>query len=721
MAKKTTERVIAVDTKGAENSIAALRVKIRELTDAQRELDVESAEFRDISTELTAAHTRLRNAMQGNTAAVEGSYKAYSHQLQVLKEHRKWLAEGTEEYRKATEEISKLDQKLKEMDAEIGVFGRNVGNYRSAFDGLNMSVAQVTRELPSLTMGANQFFLAISNNIPILFDEIKAYKSLANEGKTNVGVLGALSKALVSWNTVITIGITLLSQYGGKIVDWVSGLFKAERELSGVEQAQRDFNDAMGDAFDGLGDDILKIRELKDAWAGLGDDMNAKEVFIRKNQSAMEELGLSIANAAEAELFFTEHSEEFIEAMKLRAKAAAASKLATEKYEKILYAEDELTRIPKTKKQAEWVNDSSSIGGGYYYDRTVDNPEYKAAEDRLAKAYAYIEYLYTTKNKLEAEAAAILESIPAAATPKVTPTVSMSWDIGNAYGGNKKLGIPGIAGNAVDQGAAIEAAKVRAAAMSSIAEASAEERKAIELQLVEDLAFIEQMRLETHEMLINEMLRSEEITADQRLALEEQLSENIAAQAELRAEAAERAAERGAKAAKEQAEAEKKAAKEAEDAEKKKQRCKEQILNNTASLLKSAADMAKENSAEQKMLNAASVVIDTISASVKAWKSGFEMGGLPMAIFNTITTAAMGRAQLKALMSVNPDGSNAETALSSAQVPNVASTMPASYTRNLMGNNELSELNKDIRVYVVEQDITDAQNASKARVESASF
>ena len=144
-------------------------------------------------------------------------------------------------------------------------------------------------------------------------------------------------------------------------------------------------------------------------------------------------------------------------------------------------------------------------------------------------------------------------------------------------------------------------------------------------------------------------------------------------------------------------------------------------MNNTASLLKSAADMAKENSAEQKMLNAASVVIDTISASVKAWKSGFEMGGLPMAIFNTATTVAMGGAQLKALMAVNPDGSNAETALSSAQVPNVASTMPASYTRNLMGNNELSELNKDIRVYVVEQDITDAQNASKARVESASF
>jgi hypothetical protein len=47
--------------------------------------------------------------------------------------------------------------------------------------------------------------------------------------------------------------------------------------------------------------------------------------------------------------------------------------------------------------------------------------------------------------------------------------------------------------------------------------------------------------------------------------------------------------------------------------------------------------------------------------------------------------------------------------------------MPASYTRNLQGDTELAEMNRDTRVYVVESDITEAQNSARVRVESASF
>jgi hypothetical protein len=40
-----------------------------------------------------------------------------------------------------------------------------------------MSVQQIVRELPSAAMGLNMFFLAISNNLPILTDEIKRAKA----------------------------------------------------------------------------------------------------------------------------------------------------------------------------------------------------------------------------------------------------------------------------------------------------------------------------------------------------------------------------------------------------------------------------------------------------------------------------------------------------------------------------------------------------------------
>ena len=135
--------------------------------------------------------------------------------------------------------------------------------------------------------------------------------------------------------------------------------------------------------------------------------------------------------------------------------------------------------------------------------------------------------------------------------------------------------------------------------------------------------------------------------------------------------------------------------------------------------------MAEEDSKQQKALNAASIVMDTFAAAMSGWKSGMEVGGFAapiLAAANVAASVAMGAAQLKNLLGTAPDGSNAEGALSSAQsAPSVASSMPASYTRELQGDNELTELNKDTRVYVVESDITNAQNSARVRVESASF
>lgn len=36
-----------------------------------------------------------------------------------------------------------------------------------------MSIQQIAREMPSLAMGPQMFFLAISNNLPIFADEVK--------------------------------------------------------------------------------------------------------------------------------------------------------------------------------------------------------------------------------------------------------------------------------------------------------------------------------------------------------------------------------------------------------------------------------------------------------------------------------------------------------------------------------------------------------------------
>ena len=114
-----------------------------------------------------------------------------------------------------------MQAQVSAAEQRLGNFRSNVGNYQSAFNGLNVSVSQIVRELPSATMGANMFFLAISNNIPMLVDEINklraANKLAMKEGKQGVPILKQLGAAVFSWNSLISVGITLLTVYGKDI------------------------------------------------------------------------------------------------------------------------------------------------------------------------------------------------------------------------------------------------------------------------------------------------------------------------------------------------------------------------------------------------------------------------------------------------------------------------------------------------------------------------
>ena len=87
-----------------------------------------------------------------------------------------------------------------------------------------MSVQQVARELPSLTMGVNTFFLAISNNMPILIDDVKRarqqYALLKAEGQAATPVWKQLASSIISWQTALVVAITMLSMYGKDIISW---------------------------------------------------------------------------------------------------------------------------------------------------------------------------------------------------------------------------------------------------------------------------------------------------------------------------------------------------------------------------------------------------------------------------------------------------------------------------------------------------------------------
>lgn len=185
-------------------------------------------------------------------------------------------------------QIMEVSQELKEAEAETNRFYRNVGNYESGFNGLNMSVQQILREMPNAAMSMNTFFLAISNNIPMLVDEInrlrEANKAAAADGKAGVSIWKALSGALFSWNTVISVGVTLLTVYGGEIVKWIGNLFKAKEQVGILTDEVNRHNSAMANAQKRAGEEIGQLRTLRARAEDVSLSMRARLAAVEELQ-----------------------------------------------------------------------------------------------------------------------------------------------------------------------------------------------------------------------------------------------------------------------------------------------------------------------------------------------------------------------------------------------------------------------------------------------------
>lgn len=289
--------------------------------------------------------TLMNNVKMDNVAAT--SMNGLSQSLSRMKIAYREL---TEEERKSPfgkellASINQADAKIKELDATIGNHQRNVGNYASGWNGLNMSVQQIVRELPAATMGLNMFFLAISNNLPILTDEIKRAK-IANEelkksGQKGVPVWKQLVSSLFSWQTAMMVGITVLSMYGKEIVEWTSNLFKSKDAILSTEEAMEKVNESLEKNNGSYGNNILSVKKLSSEWKKLSSQKEQLQ-WINDNKTEFDKLGISINGVKDAENAFVKNTSAIIEAFKLRAKATAAQKLAADEYEKALVKRNE--------------------------------------------------------------------------------------------------------------------------------------------------------------------------------------------------------------------------------------------------------------------------------------------------------------------------------------------------------------------------------------------
>lgn len=308
-------------------------------------------------------------------------------------------------------------QQLQTLSAQTEVTPGDIPQAQGKFNGLHNSIQQMAREMPSLAMGPQTFFMAISNNLPIFTDEIararNEYNALVAAGGKGVPVWKQILKSLFSWQTALTTGIMLLVMYGDEILDWVSSLFNGEKQLTAAERAQRGLNEAIKENGLGVGEDILLVRRLSDVWASLGDNMDKKKQFIVNNRDEFDKLGVSVSDVNDAESLLVENTPDFIEAMRLRAEAAAAQKLAAEQYEVALTKARELSNTPELVKSVQWEMQAGNGGQGRLSkkDVTVVNPEYVRLENESKEARKNAEAYYDMAAAADLAAKAKLKAL----------------------------------------------------------------------------------------------------------------------------------------------------------------------------------------------------------------------------------------------------------------------------------------------------------------------
>ena len=357
----------------------------------------QTAQYNKLNAEISE-HTNLRNkartALSQETKemqAAEGSIRQLQAQVARLSNTYANMGAEMREGAEGQALLKTLQQQyaeLSKLEQAMGVYRRNVGNYASAWNGLNVSVQQVVRELPSLSMGFNMFFLAISNNLPMLTDGIKAateaYKQAVAQGQKATPVWKQVLSSITSWQTALVIGITILAQYSDEIIDWVKGLFTAKEAIDTTAEAQKMVNDAMMQGAKDAQREKVQLDLLYKSATDVTKPMEERRKAVDELQRIypgylgnMEDEDILAGKAADA---YTKLSEELLRA----ARAKAAMNKITENQEKLLELEPQLANAQAERERTQQELDAINQRARQY----TDNRDAISTNAQVLQSYA---------------------------------------------------------------------------------------------------------------------------------------------------------------------------------------------------------------------------------------------------------------------------------------------------------------------------------------------
>lgn len=702
MAKKEIVNVITIKTEESKNTIKGLREEIKTLKTTLETAEIGSEKFEQASRDLAKAQNDLKTVLADGKKAGDAVKGSYNHLAQTMADLKKeWKATADEAKRNEIgQQIDEINTQLKELDASIGNNQRNVGNYKQDFVDAMTEMKQSSFDFGQELNEVNKKTEVTRNTL----DGVgKVASGLAGGFAAVQGVTALLGienenleKSLVKVQSAMAIaqgigGMKGLVEGAGQLVT----AFKAAKMGSAALATQSTTTTvAMGTTATattvatgalqtfkaalistGVGALIVALGTLIGYLVTLGDEANDTEEDIDGMSNALDNFQSKMENL--------QYKDEFV--IKLKVAGGAD--------ENEIWKE----RIENARKYwAESLHYQQEVADSLGY-------EHKIYKEAVAKTNKYNQELKKLKDdyliwqteqgkKEEEEAKNIAERARKAVIDTKYEELA---ELKRIYEEEKQL----LINHNLDTAA--------------LTEEYYKQRKEIEEKYKTEPEFVKpepqkgvldevnKYDIET-EMFAASRERMLQINADVNAQMYEQLQEFAKKETERIREEAEK----------------QKAIKEA---------LKENSLSIASSMLGSLSSIIGEETAVGKAAAVAQTTIDTYQSATAAYKSmvGIPIVGPGLAIAAATAAALAGAANVKKILAVKTDGSgsgNVDTSSPSVSPRlDLSSTMPVQYTRDLLTDSEMSNMNQEQKVYVTETDISDTQNKVRVAETNASF
>lgn len=309
---------------------------------------------------------------------------------------------GTEAFKKLQQEAGRLTDAIGDATTQARIFSHDnrglqgmisglsgvVGAFSAAqgavalFAGENEDLQKVmlkVQSLMSITIGLQQVANTINKDSAFMLTTVAKAKELLAAATNKLTIaLGGSTIAAKALMATLTLGLSVA------ITVIIAALSKLQSKQAEAKKAQEEFNKKVSEA---AGKPVAAYRALQTEWISLSGSLKEREKWVQDNADNFKELGFSVRDAKEAEELLVSNSSKFVEAMMLRAKAAATSELAIEKYKAVIEAQNKLDATPKA-----YVSQKGTYTDGYGVKRkgTVleKSDTWKEAEEALTKAEA---------------------------------------------------------------------------------------------------------------------------------------------------------------------------------------------------------------------------------------------------------------------------------------------------------------------------------------------